>query len=159
MRQTNTTPSCKWLASKAESIFREDPHIGARELQKRLEREHKCEIAYDTVWQGKERALDEVYGKWSGSFELLYRWKAEVEKRSPRSVVEVDTFEEEGQVYFRRFLCALKPCIDGFLEGCRPHLSIDATVLNGRWNGQLAAAVVVDGHNWMYPVAYVFIPS
>jgi hypothetical protein len=29
MRQTNTTPSCKWVASKAESILREDPHIGA----------------------------------------------------------------------------------------------------------------------------------
>jgi hypothetical protein len=58
----------------------------------------------------------------------------------------------DGQVYFHRFFCALKPCIDGFLEGCRPHLSIDATTLNGKWNGQLAAAVAVDGHNWMYPV-------
>ncbi|CAO2036345.1 unnamed protein product, partial [Urochloa humidicola] len=70
MRQITTTPSCKWVASKAVSILREDPHIGARELQKMLERDHKCQIAYDTVWRGKERALDEVYGKWSESFEL-----------------------------------------------------------------------------------------
>jgi hypothetical protein len=40
----------------------------------------------------------------------------------------------EDQLYFQRFFCALKPCIDGFLEGCRPYLSIDATTLNGRWN-------------------------
>ena len=51
----------------------------------------------------------------------------------------------------------MKPCIEGFLEGCRPYLSIDSTALNGRWNGHLAAACGIDGHNWMYPVAFGFI--
>jgi hypothetical protein len=109
------------------------------------------------MWRGKERALDEVYGKWSDSFELLFRWKAELMKCCPGSVVEIDVLEVDGQIYFHRFFCALKPCIDGFLQGCRAHLSIDATTLNGRWNGHLAAATAVDGHNWMYPLAYGFI--
>ena len=159
MRMRTTTPSCKWVASKAIPILRVEPNIRATDLKKRLDIDHKCDIAYDTVWRGKEKALDVVYGKWSDSFELLFNWKAEVMKRSPGSVVEIDVLEVDGQVYFHRFFCALKLCIDGFLEGCRPHLSIDATALNGRWNGHLAAAVGVDGHNWMYPVAYGFIAS
>jgi hypothetical protein len=55
------------------------------------------------VWRGKARALDEVYGKWSKKFELLFRWKAEVEKRSPGSVVEIDVLEVDGEVYFYHF--------------------------------------------------------
>ncbi|XP_062180550.1 uncharacterized protein LOC133884951 [Phragmites australis] len=44
-------------------------------------------------------------------------------------------------------------------NGCRPYLSIDSTALNGRWNGQLAAAAALDGHNWMFPVAFGFVGS
>ena len=64
-----------------------------------------------------------------------------------------------GMRIFIVFFCALKPCIDGYLEGCRPYLGIDSTALNGRWNGHLALATAVDGHNWMYPLAYGFIAS
>jgi hypothetical protein len=40
-----------------------------------------------------------------------------------------------------------------YTDGCRPYLAIDSTFLTGRFRVQLACAVVVDGHNWMYPVA------
>ncbi|KAF0889922.1 hypothetical protein E2562_033897 [Oryza meyeriana var. granulata] len=33
----------------------------------------------------------------------------------------------------------------------------DSTALNGRWPGHLAAAIAIDGHNWMYPLAFGFI--
>lgn len=49
---------------------------------------------------GKERALSKVYGRWEESFELLFRWKAEVMKRSPRSVVDIEVLEVDGQIYF-----------------------------------------------------------
>jgi hypothetical protein len=75
------------------------------------------------------------------------------------SVVEYDTEENKGNVCFRRFFVALKPCIDGFLQGCRPYIAMDATHLTGRSRGQLTAVVAVDGHNWLYLVVYGVIET
>jgi hypothetical protein len=103
--------------------------------------------------------MAQLYGSWEESFEQLFNWKDEVMRKMPNSVIEIDVELKDDMSYFQRFFCALCPCIDGFLEGHRPYLSIDSTVLNGRWNGYLAAVCSVDDHNWMYPIAYGFIDS
>jgi hypothetical protein len=54
---------------------------------------------------------------------------------------------------------ALKACVDGFLNGCRPFLGVDSTHLTGKWKGQLASATIIDGHNWMFPVCYCVFGS
>jgi hypothetical protein len=73
------------------------------------------------------------------------------------SVIEIDIDEEEdGKLYFKRFFCALDPCLEGFCEGCRSYLSVDSTALNGRWNGHLPSTTGVDGQNWMFPDAFDF---
>jgi len=105
----------------------------------------------------EEIALKEMFGSWQASFQMLFNWRAEVLKRSPGSVIEIDVQEVDGEFHFRRMFCALRPCIDGFLEGCRPYLAIDSTALHGRWNGHLGAGTAIDGHNWMYPLAFGFI--
>lgn len=45
----------------------------------------------------------------------------------------------------------------GFIEGCRLHLSINSTTINGRWNVHMAATTAIDDDNWMYPLAFGFI--
>jgi hypothetical protein len=52
--------------------------------------------------------------------------------------------------------CAFGLCLDGFCEGCMPYLSVDSTALNGRWNVHLPSVTSVDGHNWMFSVAFGF---
>jgi hypothetical protein len=89
----------------------------------------------------------------------LYRFKAEIELRSPSSVVEIDTVTIDDKVHFTRFFCAFKASIDGFLYGCRPYISIDSTHLTGEWNGQMPAALALDGHNWMFPLAFGFFDT
>ncbi|XP_047942757.1 uncharacterized protein LOC125189528 [Salvia hispanica] len=44
-------------------------------------------------------------------------------------------------------------------HGVWPYLSVDATALNGRWNGQLASATALDRHNWIFPLAFGLFES
>jgi hypothetical protein len=73
-------------------------------------------------------------------------------KRSvPSSIIELETEERNGDVCFMRSFVALKPCIDGFVQGCKPYIAIDATHLTRRSREQLTVAVAVAGHNLLFP--------
>jgi hypothetical protein len=127
--------------------------LRAKELQRRINDKYKVQLPYRRVYDGKELAHKQLFGNWDSSFDNLYRFKAEVERCSPGSFVVIDHHKILEQIRFNRLFFAVKPCIDGFLNGCRPYLAIDSTFLTGRFRGQLACPVAVDGHNWMYPVA------
>ena len=96
-----------------------------------------------------------LHGTWEDGFKMLWSFKAELEATCPGSIVEIDCKKKkDGRVYFSRMFVAIKACVDGFLVGCRSYLGVDSTHLTGKYNGQLAATTAIDGHNWMYPVAY-----
>ena len=52
MRRKTTTPSAKWVASKAIIILKQTPDMGPRDMQIKLQDDHNCVIGYDTVWRG-----------------------------------------------------------------------------------------------------------
>jgi hypothetical protein len=113
-------------------------------------------MSYNKVWEGRQLALKGLHGTWEESFKMLWNFKDELEATCPESIVEIDCKKNKknGRVYFSRMFVAIKACVNGFLAGCRPYLGVDSTHLTGKYNEQLAAATAIDGHNWMYPVAY-----
>jgi hypothetical protein len=65
-------------------------------------------------------------------------WSFRVELLAANSIFEIDiktTTNKKGDIvhYFNRLFIAFKPCIDGFLAGCRPYLGVDATFLSGKY--------------------------
>jgi hypothetical protein len=89
----------------------------------------------------------------------LFSWKAEIERKSPGSIVEIELVKIDDRYHFNKIFVAFKPCIDGFLASCRPYIGVDVTTLNGKYVGQLASTTAVDGHKWFYYVAYAVLDS
>jgi hypothetical protein len=120
---------------------------------------YKFDVPYDKVFRGKEMALSMINEKWDDSYDILPTYQAELLRSLPGSVVELDIEIHGADVCFRRFFVALKPCIDGFVKGCRLYIAMDTTHLIGRSRGQLASTIAVDGHNMLFSVAYVVIET
>jgi hypothetical protein len=118
-----------WVRDQVLPLLVETPTLGAAALLKELEKKYLIKLSYNIVWNGRKLALDELNGKWDDAFAHAFAYKAELEKRSPGSVVEIQTELIGSKMRFSKFFVAFKACIDGFLTGCRPYLRIDSTVL------------------------------
>jgi hypothetical protein len=93
----------EWVEKHALAILKKMLNETAKAIQVKLMADYNVKLPYHIVWKGKERALKTLYGNWDNSFRLLYNFKAGIQSRSPGSVVEIDTKEEEGNIYFNGF--------------------------------------------------------
>jgi hypothetical protein len=75
-----------------------DPCIDPMTLIKKIYEKYSIVVPYMRVYYGKEMTLDEIYGPWKDSFNLLYTFKAEVEKACQENVVEIDNHTMEYKV-------------------------------------------------------------
>lgn len=148
-----------WVADRLTDWLKKNPHKGALASKEKLEGEFGIALKYSKVYSGMKQALNQIHGSYEESFQMLYNWKAQIELSSPGSIVEIELEKVGKKMRFKRMFVALQPCVDGFLAGCRPFLGIDASSLTGRYSGQLASATSVDGHNWLYNVAYAIFET
>ena len=143
-----------WCADRLSDWVKKNPNKGPKDAKEKLEGDYGIKLKYSKAWSGLQVALDQIHGSYEDSFQLLFSWAAQMEISSPGSIVQIELDKVGEQNRFKRIFVALKPCIDGFLAGCRPFIGLDASNLNGKYLGQLASATGVDGHNWLYHIAY-----
>ena len=109
-----------WCADRLADWLKKYPKKGAKEAKKKLERDFWIKLRYSKAWSGMKVALENIHGKYEDSFGLSYNWKAQVELCSPGSIVEIECSGKGKAKRFKSIFVALKPCIDGWLEGCKP---------------------------------------
>jgi hypothetical protein len=51
-----------WVAQKALPLLRNEPSLGAKTLQKRLQDTYNCRVSYDVTWKEMQEALKEMHG-------------------------------------------------------------------------------------------------
>ena len=100
----------------------EDATLGVRALQKKIKEHHKVHIHYKRVYMGKQLALKQLYGDLDSSLTIYLCSRHKLRALAPRSLVSIEHYNINGKIRFRRLFFALKPCVDGFISGCRPYL-------------------------------------
>ncbi|XP_066385070.1 uncharacterized protein [Miscanthus floridulus] len=147
-----------WCADRLADWLKKNPNKGPKDAKDKLEGDYGITLKYSKAWSGLKLAIEQIHGTYEESFQLLFNWKAQIEMSSPGSIIEIE-LEGTKKNRFKRIFVALKPCVDGFLDGCRPFVGIDASALNGQYTGQLASATSVDGHNWLYHLTFAVFHS
>jgi hypothetical protein len=73
-----TIASQAWVAERTIPLLKTKTGLGAKEVKEVIEDDkYKIVIPYQTVWYGRQRAVDKSFGKWDDSFDWLYRFKVE----------------------------------------------------------------------------------
>jgi len=139
--------------------LKKNPSKGPKAAKEKVEGDYGIKLKYSKEYSGMQLALQQIHGKYEESFKLLFNWKGQIDITCPGSIIEIDVGKGGKRRMFKRIFVTLKPCVDGFLAGCRPFISVDASSLIGKYTGQLASATGVDGHNWLYHIAYAIFGS
>jgi hypothetical protein len=67
-----------WICEKVKDFLIVDATLGAAALVNKLKEHHKVNINYKRVNDGKELALQHLYGDWDSSFDNLFNFKAKL---------------------------------------------------------------------------------
>ncbi|KAL0324834.1 UNVERIFIED_CONTAM: hypothetical protein Sradi_5052700 [Sesamum radiatum] len=143
--------SAEWIASKIESVLRENPGMKARGIRNELKK-FGVNPQYMQIYRAKKKAMESIEGSYAESFGRMSYYADLVLAKNEGSAVTLQCDVDETEpihstTIFKRFFLGLSALRDGFLEGCSPFLGFDWCHLKGPFGGVLLAAIGLDGNN------------
>ncbi|XP_021770710.1 uncharacterized protein LOC110734890 [Chenopodium quinoa] len=94
-----------------------------------------------------------ILGEYREQYGLLHRYALEILRANSNNTVILKLNNQE----FQRVYICFEALRNGFLNGCRPFISLDGCFLKGPFGGQLLVAVGRDGNNQMFPIAWAVV--
>jgi hypothetical protein len=107
----------------------------------------------------KRKAREMLEGDEKLQYAALWDYATMIRKTNMGSKVYIkcDCSEDGGQPKFLRMYVRYHTQKVGFLDGCRPIISLDGCHLKGRFGGQLLAATGKDGNDNIFHVAVAVV--
>ncbi|KAI0495495.1 hypothetical protein KFK09_021796 [Dendrobium nobile] len=156
-RAGNRLATSAWVANQIQEMVKRYPDISPKEINSGLEKEFGLSLPYMKLWRAREQARDNIFGSIDDNYKWVPTLTAELLDRNSGSHITY-TFNAIGN-YFQRFYVSFKVCVDGFLFGCRPLISLDACHLKSNYLGVLLSANSVDGNNGLFTIAYAVVEA
>ncbi|KAL0921330.1 hypothetical protein M5K25_008392 [Dendrobium thyrsiflorum] len=156
-RAGNRLATASWVANKIQEMVKRCPDIPPKEINSGLEKEFGLSFPYIKLWRAREQARDNIFGSVDDNYKWVPTLTAELLDRNPGSHITY-TFNAIDNA-FQRFYVSFKVCVDGFLFGCRPLVSLDACHLKSKYLGVLLSANTIDGNNGLFTVAFAVVET
>ncbi|XP_026453648.1 uncharacterized protein LOC113354568 [Papaver somniferum] len=108
------------------------------------------DIPYQTAWKERNLVLESQYGNYEESFNNVPTFCNMVTKTNDGSVA-IYTYAQDDDRFESMTIC-FATALQGFKDGCRPVIGLDACHLTGKHGGVLMAATTLDAQNGLVPL-------
>ncbi|KAJ1695999.1 hypothetical protein LUZ63_012697 [Rhynchospora breviuscula] len=129
-----------------------------KEIQDFVREVYPCTPSYNKAFRAKELAIAHLFGECKESYAKLAPYLNAIQLVNPGTKVEwlSDATDDPNVRLFRGVAWAFAPAIEGF-KSCRPVISIDSTILSGKYGGRMLIAVAYDADDQLLPLAFAVI--
>ncbi|XP_026429461.1 uncharacterized protein LOC113325715 [Papaver somniferum] len=104
-----------------------------------------------TVRQVLHSFLVQTHGSYINSFNLVPELCRQIKEKNPGIIAIWSSHPMTKE--FEGLCIAYKASLEGFMDGCRPIIALDGSVLDSMYGGTVLTAASIDADNGMYPLA------
>lgn len=115
------------------------------------------EIPYQTTWKARNLNLESLYGNYEESFNNVPTFCNMVTK-TIEGFVAIYAYAQDDDRFESMTIC-FAAALQGFKDGCRPVIGLDACHLTGKHGGVLMAATTLDAQNGLVPLGIMVCRS
>ncbi|XP_058757161.1 uncharacterized protein LOC131630393 [Vicia villosa] len=145
-----------WVGSIIKEKLKASPNYRPKDIADDIKREYGIQLNYSQAWRAKEIAREQLQGSYKEAYTQLPFFCEKIKETNPGSFATFTTKEDSS---FHRLFVSFHASLIGFQQACRPLIFLDRTPLNSKYQGELLAAVSVDGNDGIFPVAFAVVDA
>ncbi|KAL3381480.1 hypothetical protein AABB24_001550 [Solanum stoloniferum] len=155
---TNTMCNSKFLAKYYKSRIVSQPCKKGWEIQDLVRTDMGLYVGKFVCLKARKMVLKKIMGDHVAEFSRIYDYRDMFLESNPESTCVVKVTNcDDGKKLFHSFYICFSALKKGFIEGCRKCIGLDGCFLKGISKGQLLVAIVKDGNNQMFPIAWAVV--
>lgn len=149
----------RWAARELLEVFKSRPHWPAAEIIQTIKRAYKVLVSKDFAYKTKYKAHQELHGSMQSHYKKVGRYIAALKAASPGTVLDlvVDSSKKTNPPIFQRLFTCFEGLVQGWKDGCRRIICVDAAFLKTFLGGQILSAVGRDPNEQMFPLAWAVV--
>ncbi|KAJ1697831.1 hypothetical protein LUZ63_006343 [Rhynchospora breviuscula] len=156
---THENLTAEVIANSIRNAVKRDLGISIDDVKSILEKEYpNVKPTYNKLWRGREKAIEQLFGSWEGSYNKLPSLLLAIQRTTPGTQIKwlTESVGDPNRAMFTAAAWAYGPCIAA-VPYLRPVIRIDASFLSGRYKGRLLAACGYDPEQLLLPLAFALV--